>query len=361
MERVLGRGTFGTVILRDGMAVKKFNKLKHLLQEYTALVYLSDCQYVVKSMGANISNNELYMELYDCNFASWQNYKWNPRKYNTKFKGPVGMGPSIEEINLVIRHILYGLIELHDRDLAHGDLKPNNILLKLDREGSVVKAVLGDCGFVSIDKYARVENTADTYRDPTTHHHSCHDIFSLGICMLELFGKVRIRKQNSYAELSKIITDRITDPKQAQLLHLMLGEDGPSRPSARHILRYLFNETVPYWTYQPLGPSGDDPKHIPFVKNLMKNVTAKYKIGRGNKGYSAVLRHIRFYNVNPKDYEIYCYATLIILSSLFRCKGFNIDIYNRMYPDVDDTLIFSKIDKLLSDPDFIKIIMSPRS
>lgn len=361
MEKTLGEGTFGKVVLRDGMAVKKFKKLKHLIQEYTALRYLSDCNYVVKCLGANFQGLELFMELYDCNFSVWQDYKWNPKKYVKKGIDNSELGPSQEEINLVIKHILYGLIQLHDRKLAHGDLKPNNILLKLNSDGSIAMAVLGDCGFVSIDKYAKVESTADRYREPRPHNHTCHDIFSLGICMLELFGAVKLRGQNSYAELHNAIDARITNPRYSQLLYNMLDEDISKRPTARQILRHLYNETVPVWKFIPPAPYSDNPQHIPYVKDLLKATSDKYKIGRGNKGYSALLRYLRLNDIPPVKYKIYCYITLIILSSLFRCRGFNIQEYKKLNPSVSDFTIYSVLVELLSDDDFIKIIMSPRT
>jgi hypothetical protein len=37
---ILGSGSYGQVIVRDGKAVKKFSKLSHLIQEYMALKYL---------------------------------------------------------------------------------------------------------------------------------------------------------------------------------------------------------------------------------------------------------------------------------------------------------------------------------
>ena len=67
----LGQGSYGEVVARNGQAVKKFSKLSHLVQEYVALRYLQDCQYVVRPISIDVDSLELSMELYDCSLRRW--------------------------------------------------------------------------------------------------------------------------------------------------------------------------------------------------------------------------------------------------------------------------------------------------
>ena len=58
----LGQGSYGKVMLKDGCAVKKFKKLSHLIQEFTALKYLQDCKYVVHTKSVDSKNNRVYCD-----------------------------------------------------------------------------------------------------------------------------------------------------------------------------------------------------------------------------------------------------------------------------------------------------------
>ena len=150
-QEELGHGSYGEVFKVDGKAVKSFSKVSHLIQEYVALKYLENCKYIVHTSGLDLQELKLYMVLYDSSLRKWIEDSKKDRD-----------GVLFEEIIKIIHDILLGLIELHDRSLAHGDLKPSNILVRNNPLG----AVLGDCGFVSIAKYAKVERTAAIYRDP---------------------------------------------------------------------------------------------------------------------------------------------------------------------------------------------------
>ena len=102
----LGKGSYGEVTVKNGVAVKKFIKLSHLIQEYMALYYLRDCKHIVRVVDVNFEDLELSMELYD----------YSLRKYLEDNDKP--------EVMKILHGILLGLVELHDRGLVHGDIKP---------------------------------------------------------------------------------------------------------------------------------------------------------------------------------------------------------------------------------------------
>lgn len=313
-NKKLGKGAYGEVIQRNGNAVKKFMKLQHLIQEYTALKYLDDCKYVVKSKGVNYGNLELEMELYDCSFRRWIDMKNNHGGYN------------INEILVLFRDILLGLIELHDRNLSHGDLKPSNILVKLDP----LSAVIADCGFVSISKYAKVDRTAEVYRDPNIEYDQKHDIYSFGIIFLEIVGGIKLNKQTNYQELKYLIKENIKDEKYMKLVYNLVHENRDKRPSARELIYRLFSLKPEIWKghiniISPIILHRLDKKNNYVIRKFMKMIGDEYGIGRSKKGFNALTRFIENEMINKRYYILYACLTLFILSSVFhKDKDFDI-------------------------------------
>jgi serine/threonine protein kinase len=353
---ILGQGSYGEVKARDGKAVKKFSKLSHLIQEYMALRYLNDCQYIVHTQGADFGSLELYMDLYDCSLRKWLE------------DSPNGQRPSMDQIKKILHDMLMGLIELHDRNLAHGDLKPGNTLIRRHD----LKTVLGDCGFVSIAKYAKVDRTAAIYRDPVISHEPSHDMFSFGICFLEMIADIKINRQASYEELRQVLRDKVADMEYRKILYNLLHEDKSRRPSARVLIQRLFGESPPQWKRQSVAsdPSSvttpgrvivsimsQDREHI---RSLMKRTAEQFEINRGKKGYGALISYIDAHKIEASLFKIHAAVTLVILSSIFGKSGFRdveaIELCENKY---DKKFIYRILDRMLSDSVFLNILLAP--
>ena len=353
---IIGHGSYGEVKAKDGKAVKTFSKLSHLVQEYIALQYLEDCKYIVHSQGVDFSNLELNMELFDCSLRVW--FEQGPL-------GPDGPRPTYNQIMRVIRDVLMGLVELHDRALAHGDLKPGNILIKRDP----LRAVLGDCGFVSIAKYAKVDRTAAIYRDPVIGRDSSHDMYSFGILFLEMVADIRINRQATYGELRHILREKIDDLEHRKILYNLLHEDKARRPSARTLLHRLFHESPPQWIRPTTLVSEPSTKRVQisilnedrlYIRKLMKVTAHKFQINRGKKGYGALIAYIDSHRVESSLFRIYTAITLMILSAVFGTSGFRenevIELCERKY---DRSFIYKVLKQMLSDQVFINILLAP--
>src|SRR5437868_852553 len=104
---VLGEGGFGEVILRDGKAVKKFERLRHIIHEYAAAMYLKGCPYIVPVHGADFKRYEMTMELFHGSLSKWL------RKERTE-----------QQKLVAFRETLRALVYLYDLSLVHGDIKP---------------------------------------------------------------------------------------------------------------------------------------------------------------------------------------------------------------------------------------------
>lgn len=349
MSNILGQGTYGEVSVRDGKAIKKFSKLSHLIQEYMALQYLDDCNYIVHTSGANFGALELSMKLYDCSLRKWLEEQ---RDHN---------GAKSNDLMKIIHDILMGLVELHDRHLAHGDLKPGNILIRKNPLG----AVLGDCGFVSIDKYAKVDRTASIYRDPVINHDPYHDMFSFGICFLEMMGEIKINRQATYEELKQVVREKVTNNEYRKIIYNLLHSDRERRPTARSLLFRLFKENPPKWikysnstSSEKSNSSTQEEKN--HIRRLMKNIAHEYNINRGKKGYGALLLFIDNHHIDTSLYKIYMAVALMILSSIFGASGFReLEAMQLCDNHYAVNFIYKILNEMLSDKSFIRILLSP--
>ncbi len=356
----LGQGSYGEVTLKNGKAIKKFSKLSHLIQEYMALEYLHDCKYVVHAAGVDFAKLELHMEAYDGSLRKWIEDKKNKRNF-----GNNNRGANKSEVMSILRDILMGLVELHDRDLAHGDLKPGNILVNYNP----LRTVLGDCGFVSIAKYAKVERTAAVYRDPVIEHSPTHDMFSFGICCLELLGGVKMRRQANYHELKNATKTKITDKNYRKLICSLLQENKSKRPTSREVLMMMFNESPPRWERSKISISSSElgnsqiflrNKTRLYIRKLMKETSRKYDINRPKKGYGALLYYLDSSKASTDSYKFHTAITLMILSAMFGRSGFRENEVFRLcdsrYSKHD---MYQLLEQLIKNNTYVNILLSP--
>jgi len=342
-DLVLGKGAYGEVFLKNGNAVKQFDGLRHLIQEYTALKYLSECKHIVDVKDVDFCNLQIEMELYDCNLKTWLS-----KNKNT----------DIQLKDKIIHDILSGLIELHDRGLCHGDLKPGNILMK----NEPLKAVLGDCGFVSISKYTKTNLTTKNYRDPVYEKTPAHDMFSFGICLYELVINKRIFTRNSYKEYKKVIKKYVKDPFYYKIISSLLDEDKNKRPTSRETMNKLFNKIPDIYIQQNINKydghvSKDETESI---RDIIKVVGYQNKINRCAQGYVAILNFLNKNNIDPELHTIYVLITLMILSSIFGKTGFNDEKCLALccaHKKISKQTFYDIIDELLSNMDYISILL----
>lgn len=364
----IGKGSYGEVSIRNGKAVKKFKKLHNMIQEVVALNYLSDCEYVVKIHDIDLFHLEMTMDLYDCSLRRWL----------------VSNRRNKKAINIVIKDILCGLIELHDRNLAHGDLKPSNILIR----NSPLKAVLGDCGFTSIDKYSKVAFTADGYRDPNLLQCWTHDIYSLGVCLLELISGYNSFRSLPHSQLQTQINNHIHDSTYRDIISRCVSPDKKIRPTAREILLVLYDINYPKWKYSkknhsekisensssrraqknnknttPLNSSSNNYlKHN--ILTVMKRADKEDKVIRCQKGYGALKDYIETHNLPQESYLLYAICTILILCSTFsHLKQTNRYIFKKYFNKCSESysksIMLDVIKILITNNRFLSVILCP--
>lgn len=335
---LIGRGSYGAVRIHNSMAYKKFNKLSHCIQEYAALHMLEPCHYTVKARKINFRKIEIAMDLYECSLRDWLQ-----KEHRTSSK------------DQVFRQILRGCIELHSRGLAHGDLKPGNILVNQNP----LEIVLGDLGFVAKAKYSKCSRTAPAYRDPQIIPSTAHDIFSLAIIFLEMYYRVSFGRRNDYHRLQKFIGRQVTNPNHSAILLAMVNPVHQERPSATDILAYLYPEDQ----YLNYTASLEIPVYRPSlrkynleIKELMKELASRYKINRSNQGYQAVTYYIEHSKLKPAYYHFYARVMIMILSSIFGKSGYSTDQVLQTSPGCQFSDLEEALAQLLESTKVMSII-----
>jgi serine/threonine protein kinase len=289
--------------MRNDNAVKYFHEIKHLIQEYIAGSYLDDARNIVHIREVDLNKMKLTMELYHMNLRHWMEENHLHKLYDKRMA--------------ILHEILVGLVEIHDRGLIHADIKPGNILLS----EHPLRVAIGDLGFVSLQKYAKARYTAAVYRDKTIRQNYTHDMFSLGVLMLELFGRIRVRKPCSSRELASIARRTLTK-KDIRGMVLRLTHVNPyKRPTARQVLQTLYEEDLEV-----------EHKWIPAVKDitkchqaisLIRDLGQKYNLAMIERCIEALKYYLQTHEVQDGNCDGYAVAMLLISASLYRLSKFN--------------------------------------
>lgn len=352
MTNRLGKGAYGSVIQVGNTAVKKFKKVSHVVAEYCALRHLSHCPYIVNPASVNLKKCELGMELCSSSVRRWRN------------------GPTVDywnQIMQIIHDMLQGLIYLHDQDMVHADVKLSNVLLKPDPDmvgdlslGCTYRAVLGDCGFATSSKYAKTDKTAPYYRDPLHTRSVAHDIYSMGICMIELMGNTLMSANWNEKELQRIIAEYV--PKKYNSLVFSMVQSNPdTRPSARYILSAVFNITVPnrertrdYFVEEHFDIS------LRPMEITMRNFGNRYQINRIKNGFSGMKYYL--YKHRSSQPRLYAAATMFICQSCFKfSKTRKIKITDLLsFSSATLEQLYQAIVTLCNDRDFTNMLFQPK-
>jgi serine/threonine protein kinase len=211
-----------------------------------------------------------------------------------------------------------GLCEIHGRGLVHGDIKPGNILIN----DNPLKVAIGDLGFVSLGRYAKVKYIAKVYRDNVIRQSPVHDMWSLGVLLLELFGRIRILEVCNSQELYKKAKRKIKDRKIRSIIYNLVDDCSEKRFTAPELLKKIFEEQVII-----------NVKNFPRERTvtqcskafvLMRKCASDYRLAMIERCIKALKWYIHTHNIKEEDCEPYGIAMLLISSSLYRISKFDL-------------------------------------
>uniref|UniRef100_A0A6C0IVH5 non-specific serine/threonine protein kinase n=1 Tax=viral metagenome TaxID=1070528 RepID=A0A6C0IVH5_9ZZZZ len=189
----------------------------------------SDDEILVKSKNFIRFNIFYQMELMDCSLRDYM------MTYNTNLNN--------KSVITIIKSILNALNYLHNLEtpVIHMDIKPENILIKLNKDKTIKEIKLADFGLIkNINDNSIEEDGTYLYKSPERSKHiyntSC-DIYSLGIVIYELFNNwptqmERIKMITMLKNNSEIIDD-------LKIVQKMISDDYMKRPTAKQLLDIL--------------------------------------------------------------------------------------------------------------------------
>jgi serine/threonine protein kinase len=339
-DQPLGSGTYGQVTRREGNAVKTVTKLRHLVHEALVLRYCCNCEYLVKLKQVNPVEHELVLELHETNlrsyYASHRVVSWLDRMR-------------------LFHDILQGLVEIHDRNLVHGDIKPTNILLRTNP----LRAVIADCGFMSLEGFAKTHLTAVAYRDPRMAKSWHHDIYSLGIMLIELFGNHRLGSGHSYSEIRKLAIKHLDKPHERDLVLSMVQPRLERRPTARAILLSVF-DLLP--TLPPVLPAIDvktrkrrSSKALSNLETTMTGWCAEFRLARAPSAVRALRHYLLKFDIPIDDYPVHGCITLYIMSCHFGSDNYTQHHMKCLYTSTTAQRM-TVLQKLLDCSDFVTLL-----
>lgn len=243
IESKLGQGSYGEVSLISNdkgelFAFKKIGSDKYGMTFINEINILMSIKHdnilgaykVYTNKNCDIKNDTgLVTELMSISLAKYLD-KNQPYRYRSDYK---------DNIIKIMRDVYAGVYALHELGIIHLDIKPDNILIKTDDKGNIVKAVIGDLGSCiytgdvdksKVYKYAIGSRLYEPLERLTKGECSAlTDVYALALSFIECFdGDIVLDRlinpetnNMSYTAMHKLYEDR------GELYDLVLGCIGP--------------------------------------------------------------------------------------------------------------------------------------
>lgn len=216
IEKELGHGKQGVVYLATDpdlhrqVAIKAVHLNTDLQHQETLEQLLSEARIVSRLQHANI------VTVYDMGIADFRPYLVLEYVDGASLRHEIRSGLKIDQALRIMRDILAGVAAAHTQNIAHGDIKPANILIT-----KAGRAKVADFGLAHFSDAQHNEDSGlsgtPMYMAPeyieTRKHQIVSDVFSIGlVCYEMLTGKSAVDGDDIYQILNRISNGKIDAP-----------------------------------------------------------------------------------------------------------------------------------------------------
>ena len=229
----LGEGGSGRVILVKSESDNKYYALKEIIirneTEYeinhikkeAEILSLFNCKNIVKYYDSFLDKDKFYILMEYCDGRNLRDF------ININIKNPEYIDEDI--LSKIIKQICLGLKEIHNKNIIHRDLRPENIFMNKNMEIKI-----GDFGiskqFDPNKEYAITKNKKGKYEYMSPEiltkgiYNKKSDMYSLGCIIYELFHLSKYFIDKQYYEI-KNIDSNIYNNKWQGIINSLLQKD----------------------------------------------------------------------------------------------------------------------------------------
>ena len=270
IENELGHGKQGVVYLATDpdlhrqVAIKAVHLNTDLQHQETLEQLLSEARIVSRLQHANI------VTVYDMGIADYRPYLVLEYIDGASLRHKIRSGLKIDEALRLMRDILAGVAAAHVQKIAHGDIKPANILITEAGQAKVADFGLAHFADAGQDEDSGLSGTP-MYMAPeyieTRQHQIVSDVFSIGlVCYEMLTGRSAVDGEDIYQILNRISNEKIDAPSSINkaiderlddLIMKALIKDPQQRYADAGVMLQAFNDYLSLTDQEVNGESHD--------------------------------------------------------------------------------------------------------
>ena len=255
VEKELGKGKQGVVYLATDpdlhrkVAIKAVHLNSDLQHQETLEQLLSEARIVSRLQHANI------VTVFDMGITDFRPFLVLEYVDGDSLRHKIRSGLKVDEALRLIRDILAGVAAAHAQNIAHGDIKPANILITKSGQAKVADFGLAHFADAQQNEDSGLSGTP-MYMAPeyieTRQHQIVSDVFSIGlVCYEMLTGKSAVDGDDIYQILNRISNEKIDAPSSVNtaiderlddLIMKALVKDPQQRYADASIMLQAFND-----------------------------------------------------------------------------------------------------------------------